>query len=722
MIKKPKKIISSLIVMVILALALTTGTYAVDNNTDNDKTVYMIIINRLTINDIEMMDNVNWLIDNGAIGLMNTRGTYGYTGPESYITINTSTRAYADFSTSQFFNLDGPKAKVYERRTGSITDNSKIGNIEFNRLININRNKNFSPYLGALGENLHNSGQRTAVFGNSDTADSILRANSLIAMDSRGLINYGNIDNILLEDDTYPFGIKTDFDKIIEEINLIEGQASFVVIETGDINRLQSYSSQLNDDMYLYHRSRIINTIDSFIGDLLQNIDRENSMIMIVSPNASDDRFSRSRLSPLIIWEENSPSGLLTSGTTRREGIVSNIDIAPTITNYLGASSENFVGQRMSSMQRDDSIGYVTTLNRRTNVVAALRGSILNFYSTIVIILLILAIAIFLLKFNKTKLAIILRIGALSVMAMPLYFLLISYIEIQSMFTYISLLIGYLTVVIALLYRIDYRKVILAIMGITFIAILIDIGTGGSLIKYSVLGYDPIIGARYFGIGNEMTGVLLGTMVVAVGAFAQLYGKKPITWFMLLLTLVIVAHPLLGANLGGTMSIAITAIIFILYSSGLKVNVKRAIYIGLGLTAIVLLMVVIDIFFTSSPSHLGNIAMQILERGPMTFIETVTRKLQMNIRLIGVSVWTRVLYISIITMAFMMIFLRDTMKNLLNNNKYIFSGLFAGILGSIVGLIVNDSGILLASISNIFITVTLLYATIGYVSDKMARK
>ena len=52
---------------------------------EGDCKAYIIVVNRLTLSDIEKMPNTNRLIDEGSIGLMNTRGISGYKGAESFL-------------------------------------------------------------------------------------------------------------------------------------------------------------------------------------------------------------------------------------------------------------------------------------------------------------------------------------------------------------------------------------------------------------------------------------------------------------------------------------------------------------------------------------------------------------------------------------------------------------------------------------------------------------
>ena len=77
--------------------------------------------------------------------------------------------------------------------------------------------------------------------------------------------------------------------------------------------------------------------------------------------------------------------------------------------------------------------------------------------------------------------------------------------------------------------------------------------------KVSILGYDPIAGARFYGIGNEYMGFLLGTTLIGTTALVDKYRAKEktmkaisiIIYIVVLLTL---AAPTLGTNVGGSMA------------------------------------------------------------------------------------------------------------------------------------------------------------------------
>ena len=55
---------------------------------------------------------------------------------------------------------------------------------------------------------------------------------------------------------------------------------------------------------------------------------------------------------------------------------------------------------------------------------------------------------------------------------------------------------------------------IMAVALITAGLIIVDVIRGGVWIRYSFLGYDPVGGARYYGIGNEYMGILIGSAIM----------------------------------------------------------------------------------------------------------------------------------------------------------------------------------------------------------------
>ena len=66
-----------------------------------------------------------------------------------------------------------------------------------------------------------------------------------------------------------------------------------------------------------------------------------------------------------------------------------------------------------------------------------------------------------------------------------------------------------------MLHLANYYKAFLFVSFTTLLALNVDLLTGATMIKSSVLGYDPMAGARYYGVGNEYMGVMIGCSILA---------------------------------------------------------------------------------------------------------------------------------------------------------------------------------------------------------------
>ncbi len=700
------------ITLIIIFLFSQNG-YSQKINNQHIKNAYIIILNRFTLTDIEKMPNVKKLIDDGSVGLMNTRGANGYDGPQGYATINSSKRASADYESGLFFNINLRTKYSYKRKTGQDLYDSKVVNTDINYLINLNKDIEFSPFIGALGENLHSSGYKTAVFGNSDTAHYFDRTNCLIATDAFGRIDYGNVDDILILDEEFCYGYRTDYEKVYNELTDVIDKAHLIVIETGDLNRLSSCKDKMSTDMFLVNRNKVLSKIDDFIGALIDSIEKHRSLVFIVSPNREEKSISDSRLSPIIVWGLGVKNGIVTSGTTRRDGLISNIDIAPTITSFLGASNDNFIGQPIISKDQKMNFKYVKELSQNINSTSLIRNEILKTYNFFVIIgsLIILGFLVFRNKLKRNYFKVIKYI-LLCIIGMPLGFLLISLIDANSYFVYFLIILLFVLILSIILIKIGYKYSFLVITGIITITITIDLLTEGKLIKSSVLGYDPIIGARYFGIGNELLGVLIGNITIFCGIYLEIFKRHYYILFVLAVIIISVLHPDLGANFGGSIALILMSLIFIIQVFNIKINLKTIVSLMILIGSIFSIVIFLDAFININPSHLGNTLRITIYDNPFYIFEIISRKLSMNIRLIGITIWSKTLFFSLLYMFLNLLIFKDIIKTIFTKNRFLTAGFISALTGSLIGLLVNDSGIIMAGIGIIYIVNYLIYGTI----------
>ena len=664
---KVRKLLLFFILLIIIMPSIAFG--AKDN-----KKVYLIVVNKLTLKDIETMEKLKDIIKEGSIGLMNTRGTSGYSGAESFLTINSSEKSYANYSSIDFKTMD----------------DGKIVNRSFSRLINLNENNKYTPYLGAIGDNLHSKGLKTAIYGNSNLEDMQLNTSALIPMDSRGLIDYGNIDNITIETEDYPFLIKTDYSKMLKEVENSLGD--LIVVDTGDIERIYRYKDYVSNEEFKMIRKEILLDVDRFIENLIKGLSKENSFVIITSPNSGDMTIdSNSKLSPIILWGNGVENGTLTSQTTKKDNIVSNIDIGPTIMDFFGASTDNMSGNKINSIRKNIKLIDLMKENNQINTVSKVRYNTLYYYGLFSMISLGIVIILILVKVKLSEVAKkYIKVLFGMVIILPTVFNFLSILRLESVYSFTLFLLLFILVSIFILWLTKKSSnQIMYISGVSIFIIISDLIFKGNIIKYSVLSYDPTIGARYYGIGNEMVGFFLGSITIFSINILRKYKRKIIPLILLILGTILVGHPRYGANVGGTMAFIMALVFYIMEIFNKELNIKRLLISLLLIVFLVFVMGYIDIKINSNTTHLGNTLLLVRKNGLYYLRNVIFRKILMNIKLVGNSFWTYLLLIN-------MIFHSVIFSNRKDNTDWMAR--VAGIAGAIGGFLLNDSGLILTAI------------------------
>lgn len=713
---KAARFIVIFILIVILATNISYGLKAKPSNYHNSKVV-MLIINRIDLNDLEDMPYTRKLIDKSSIALMNTRASGKNSEFKSYATIGWGTRAEASHNTSLFYKVDKDIKPIYERRVGREVAENSIVNLDINRLITQNLRGEYGATPGILGQVLKENGYRTGVIGNASTDDLQITPAGLIAMDLDGHIDLGNISDGLLEKNNgKPFGLKTDYELLLDNFKEEYLRSDLIVVETGDTIRLERYKENLYPELYQEQKLGILNDIDKFIESLVENLNDRDKLIITV-PYPSDLASSKGdRLTPLIIYEGKNQGQILHSQTTRRDGIVGNVDLAPTILSYFNLSTDRMTGRVLQSIPQENNLGYIRDLNKRVVTTSTQRYRVLYSFAIYQIITSILAVGLIAFKshlftswYKYMSLALISNIVApFTLLIMPIFGtrnILVTYLLLIAITASVVFLIRFLCK--------NPLSVVLYAVALLVFGLLIDTLSGQNLIKNSLLGYDPIIGARYYGIGNEYMGVLIGAVLVLTTALVERYDvNKYIPIIFYGLVTIIIGFPKLGANVGGT----ITAVFAFLFVSirllGQKISLKKLIYIGFSVVLAVAAMALIDLFVIESKSHLAGAVKQIIANGPITIYQIIVRKIAMNIRIMGVTIWSKVLLSAIAVLAVLFYKPIGWIKKIFVKYPKLAKGWTGIIVACIIGFAVNDSGIVAAATSIIFLTSTILYLII----------
>ena len=239
----------------------------------------------------------------------------------------------------------------------------------------------------------------------------------------------------------------------------------------------------------------------------------------------------------------------LTSQTTEQRGLIDAIDLAPTILRHLGLPVPADV--RGQPIRADGPLhpAGLRALMARLHVIAGRRLRALGW--------LLLAWTLLLLVCSPwpRARAWAMRVGALGVLWAPVAALIPAALEPSAAVEYLTIALaclafGALTDLLA-----PWPRALLAPAIVAVVALAVDALAGTQLLMRSLLGPDPLLGARFYGIGNELKSGLAVLVFCAVAAalYPSVRGRRAaVTMAVCGIVLAVVeGWTRIGAGVGG---------------------------------------------------------------------------------------------------------------------------------------------------------------------------
>jgi hypothetical protein len=673
-----------------------------------DRQLIIIVAQGATLEDISAanLPNFRRLFDTGACALMTTRTagdsggkTKSDTGNESAcLTLGAGSRAVAGMEARNAYDYDESvgdtkAADIYQRL---FLIKPPIGSVVMVDANEITRNNSHLPYrlgIGAIGGAMRNAGLLTACVGNSDTIQDIHREAAGIAIDGSGIVDMGDVSRKLLRRNASgPYGIETSLRALINAFDRV-GRANLIVVDAGDMARADWYGNLCFRPQAMAMRQWAALRTDLVLGEVLKRVDLRSSRIMFVSPCSPHwQLYSNRRMAPVLIVGEGITHGLITSGSTRRPGLITNTDIAAGVLGYFGLKiPPSVIGRPPTSMAKSNPLSflvavdaYVTQQNDRL-ILMRLMATVLTF----------VIIAVLLLRRwpeVTSRLALVPAMVAPLMAILPLfgsYTVMVSGAILAGMAVVIALLI--------LLLRIRAVHALIGLCAALCLIVAADLFRGGTLLANSPFSYSPSEGARFYGLGNEMSGSLVGAAIVVVfGLVGPLVGRMP--GIRRLRTLICVAcfgglavlagAPTLGADTGGALaSLAVAAAALGVLASGKMTTKRWLIVIGASVAAFGLIAVLDHLRGTGGETHLGKAFELVTSGRAAEFGLIIARKVGMNLKLLQSSMWSKLLLVSVGAM----VYLRATSRG----KRPIWTAQAVKLIavGALVAFLVNDSGV-----------------------------
>jgi len=704
---------------------------------DRSGRAIMVVVDRITWDDLMKADVpvMKKLALTGASGLMTTNPAAGGSRePENtYATIGAGTKILGGSSGQMGFNLAEPMENdtaghAYFRRTGIRAGNGQVVHLGIAEMEKANQSQKYGWSIGSIGTVLHDNGMKTAVLGNADLPDSrspqkgLRRQVASISMDVNGITDLGDVsDKTYRPDPGSPAGVRTNFTYILNKVVNLADQADFIVIETGDTSRIGEKAPVLDDKVMLRHRYDAMERVDDFLGRLLGEIDLKNDILLIVVPGPPAEAIRDGNLvTPFIMAGKGVEQGLAWSGTVKRPGLIANVDIASAVIAFFDLPGKTgkdkgpgplLTGQAVNSRDvigsgtmRAGVLAGLSRFNEDLVFTAKARKPLVRGYLNIELIVIVICTLAVGLRRPLARRAVPLLVALTAVPGVLLCVNLLPRHGMLLMITEAVTVTAVITFLAVKLFPEGSLAPFAATTGMTVLLIIADLFAGTPLGKTSPMSYDPMAGARFYGIGNEYMGVLIGAALVFSGLLLDVVKKSHFKWFKLLLAplyitvILAIAAPILGTNAGGAIAAVAGMSSAGLMLSGFGVN-KRTV---LAVSAAVILSIICFTFFdltraVEAQTHIGRTVGLINENGFTEIRNIITRKLAVNLRLLKSTTWSWFFFTGILAILLLRKVFPGKYEGFRKRYPWFNKMLTPVMTASFAALAFNDSGIVAAA-------------------------
>ena len=399
--------------------------------------------------------------------------------------------------------------------------------------------------------------------------------------------------------------------------------------------------------------------------------------------------------------------GDLTSDTTRTDGYVTSTDIAPTILDHFGLDvPSQMSGQPIHTEGSVDPVG-IESRGARMAVISHRRGPVIGFS----LLAWVIAAALLAL-FSRGALApLAVRLLGLSVIYLPLMLLAGAAVETAEYPEMLLVMVAATALAALTLAALRGYRALAVAAALTVGAYAIDAIAGSPLSALSLLGPNPGLGVRFYGIGNELE-ALLGVLIVGgIGAglagFAPRLAPSRCAAAFLVIGLVfaaIFASGEFGADVGA-------AIVFPAGVAGAAVAVthgrRRWIVLVVAIPLAVLGLLALADLVTGANSHFTR---SVLDAGGLHSLGDVAQR---RLQLSGHSFTRPVLLAAlpiVAALAALAWWKRDTLGAWVHDFPAMRAALIGAVVATVVGTLANDSGALLLEIGASYLLVLVGWA------------
>lgn len=640
----------------------------------------------------------------------------------------------------------GTAAEGYRRIMGRGSGYSKIAFLGLPMTQRFNDELSVSVQLGTLGQAIVEAGGSTAAVGNSDAgaAGGIsaqkIRPAAVAAMDGLGLARYGDVSTDMLKaDPNAPYGRTTDVEALREQLREIDarqeaGVLNLTVVDPGDTYRAARIAPVVADGVAEQHRRRAFQVVDRVVGVAKESLPADGVLI-VASQVPGIGEGGVEGFGPVVVYGDGW-AGYLTSSSTHRTGVVTNLDVTATILDVLGIDRpvqvEGNPMRSVASAASESRVGFLMRLNNAAIAIESSKPGVGNVFIISTVILFLICTFVLLRSrlwspAHERNWSTVLRALLLGVLAVPpatwLMFAIVRWPQSGTAADLVLIVLASaLWVVGLLLARTSPLRVPVAFLSLVMALVaMADQWFGAPLSFSSFLGYSPLSGARYYGIGNEAAAALVGASIVGLAYLMDQWPESTFTtvvrrWGVPVFAAVVVgtaAAPFLGANVGVIAWGIVGFGVFWAQANGHRLTWRLAL-VGLLLVVVaVAAFSAFDLFGGGEQTHLGRALVSAQRGGALQLWDIVYRKAQTNLRVFTHTNWVYLLVVILAFLAFMRWRPQGDFARMLRANPYLASAISATLCAGVAAFFTEDTGITIPAIMLIWVGVGILYVMLA---------
>lgn len=750
---QPGRVATVLVLALLLVSLLPAEAPAAE--APKSRQVVVVLAPYLTWDDIrsDAMPVTRSLAERSTIGNMNIRSStrFSRNPTQTHIVLTMSAGSPAAFDLSAPAAHDvaqrlemGTAGEAYQRSMGRDPGDAAIAYLGLARVLRANTLGTLPTTPGTLGQTIVAAGGTTAAIGNSDggyAEGNVYRSRpaAVLAMDAHGLVRFGDVSSTLLMDSgESPYGVSTDmatFEAAYRDAATrleVHGGPGLLVLDPGDPERAFNFTADASADAAEQHRRAAAASVDRVVEIALAGLP-ENGVLMLVSPGQVRPARGPSGFGPVIIAGDGFDGGLVSSPSTHRTGLMTDLDVSATVLSILGLERPvdvlgNAVTPGSREVPAEDRYAFLQGLNATAVAVDTIRPMVQNSYIVVTVIVL-LGCAALLRPMQRAlgtwggTLAKALGYLILFVLSMPVSATLMYLIDSRpsTAASVAGLFALTTTLVFAAVALVSHRwgsPVAIAVVGLLSALVLMADQLAGAPLSFSgMFSYSPLLGARYYGLGNEGASIVVGAGLVGLAllldAFADRPWARPVRRLGPLvlgaLVVVVSAAPFLGANVGVVVWGTVAFGILWMHLNGHRFTWKTA----LALLVLVVLMIAAfsayEAFSGADQTHLGRAWESAGTGGLGELWLIVARKAETNWRVLRATNWSILMIAILAFLGFMRWRPHGVFAETLRAYPSFAVAMTASLWGSVAGYFTEDSGIVIPALVMLFVTGSLLH-------------